>query len=426
VTALSDTFFVRLAEMGRRRRTDPLVWLDVWNYESGLRPDAENPLTHALGLSQVMPRALKWLGFPSDRKFTELSAEDQLPWIERLIAYGEGLNGGPFQSAARYFHFNFFPRTMHRGSSPDTIVATPFAMESMEREAFFANQSLDQDRKGTITYADVSFAIEWSKILHKDRYQDARRRLLSAAKPSAPPPRSTETEAPAREIVVGGEQELSEEFFAKLLDMAGRHNTDPLVWLDVWNVESRLRPDAENIISHAQGLNQMLPSTLKGLRFPEGKVFKELPSAEQLDWIEKLITVGESMNGGPFTTAARYYHFNFLPLTFHRGLNPDPDVVVAASDADDKRERNAYEANKILDRGGKGKITVRDLETVIEAAKNDAKNERYHRARFRLQQPPRLPASPAAKKVSDSGSGAGPVLFGLALLAMGFIASRHR
>ena len=94
---LSDRFFANLAALGARRGSDPAIFMNVWCVESGLNPRAMNP-SGARGLNQMMPATLVSLGAPAE--FENLSAEAQLPWIERLIASGERRNGGPFESAS--------------------------------------------------------------------------------------------------------------------------------------------------------------------------------------------------------------------------------------------------------------------------------------------------------------------------------------
>jgi hypothetical protein len=106
----------------------------------------------------MMPDTLRGLGAPAD--FERLAAEDQLPWIERLIAARERLNGGPFESAARYYHSNFFPLTMARGSSPRTVVVAADADDPRERAAYAANRVLDSDGNGRITLADLATVLE--------------------------------------------------------------------------------------------------------------------------------------------------------------------------------------------------------------------------------------------------------------------------
>lgn len=173
MSALSDAFFARLRELGTRHATDPEVFLRVWNSESGLEPRAINRRSGACGLNQMMPRTLRLLGAPE--AFEMLPAERQLDWIELLISDGERRNGGPFATAARYYHANFFPRTMTRGASPETIVAARDATDADERAAYAANALLDVDRDGAITLADLDVWLARRSL--SARYLEARARL---------------------------------------------------------------------------------------------------------------------------------------------------------------------------------------------------------------------------------------------------------
>ena len=157
MTALSDRFFADLARMGQRRNTDPAHYLVVWCSESDLTPTAVNSIG-ARGLNQMTPDTLRGLGAPED--FEKLAAEDQLPWIERLIAAREHYNGGPFESAARYYHSNFFPLTMARGNAPSTVVVAGDAEDPRERAAYAGNKGLDADHDGRITLADLAAVLE--------------------------------------------------------------------------------------------------------------------------------------------------------------------------------------------------------------------------------------------------------------------------
>ena len=184
MSALSDAFFERLADLAECHATDPVVFLDAWNAESGLNPAAENPNGHARGLNQMMPRTLAGLGAPAN--FNALSGEDQLPWIERLIVGGERLNGGPFQSAERYYHSNFFPRTMARGQAPTTVVVASDAADPEERAGYAANAGMDPARSGRITYADLTAFLNRAKNGNRLVYEAARARLALAMRGTTP------------------------------------------------------------------------------------------------------------------------------------------------------------------------------------------------------------------------------------------------
>ncbi|HEX7666007.1 MAG TPA: transglycosylase SLT domain-containing protein [Polyangiaceae bacterium] len=171
---LSDQFFADLAALGDRRGSDPAIFLVVWCVESNLNPAAMNSIG-ARGLNQFLPSTLASLGAPAD--FEKLSGEKQLPWIEKFIANGEHRNGGPFQTAARYYHSNFFPVTMSRGDSPDTVVAARDAADPRERDAYTANPALDADHDGKITLADLSTVLERTRA---NKCQEAFVRLAEA------------------------------------------------------------------------------------------------------------------------------------------------------------------------------------------------------------------------------------------------------
>jgi hypothetical protein len=132
----------------------------------------------------MMPRTLAGLGAPAS--FNALSGEDQLPWIERLIASGEGLNGGPFRSAERYYHSNFFPRTMPRGQTPTTIVVASDATDPEERAAYAANAGMDAAKNGRITYADLAAFLNRAKNGNRVAYEAARARLALAMRGTTP------------------------------------------------------------------------------------------------------------------------------------------------------------------------------------------------------------------------------------------------
>lgn len=201
--ALSDAFFAALVDLGKRHRTDPVVYLDVWNSESHLQPTAVNPSSNAQGLNEMMPRTLAGLGAPSN--FAALSGESQLPWIERLIAGGEGLNGGPFATAERYYHANFFPRTMPRGQSPDTVILAENASDPEEAAGYRANAALDHGHKGAITYADISAFLAANRNGNRAVYNDARARLAAAEAQSGWTPPAAAASAPSKApIVLGG------------------------------------------------------------------------------------------------------------------------------------------------------------------------------------------------------------------------------
>lgn len=198
---LSDAFFAKLAALGERHTTDPVVYLDVWNAESNLNPTAENGRSHARGLNQMMPATLAHLGAPA--AFNALPAEAQLPWIEQLINDGEQLNAGPFRSAERYFHANFFPRTLPRGQTPTAVVVASDAADPLERSAYAANAGMDPISKGRITYADLTAFLNRAKNGNRLTYAAARARLALAMRGTTPATAAAATVGPLALLGVG-------------------------------------------------------------------------------------------------------------------------------------------------------------------------------------------------------------------------------
>jgi hypothetical protein len=129
----------------------------------------------------MMPETLRGLGAPD--AFDTLSGEEQLPWIERLIASNEATNGGPFLTPARYYHANFFPRTLKRGTASDAIVVALDAKDPAERAAYSENRGLDVDRDGFITVRDLDEVLDRVRVQFADAFA-----RLERAVAALPPP----------------------------------------------------------------------------------------------------------------------------------------------------------------------------------------------------------------------------------------------
>jgi hypothetical protein len=156
---LSDRFFADVDAMARRCAMAAEDLLVVWTSESGLNPAAHNPNGGAQGLNQMMPATLKGLGMKEEEipRFLTLSAEAQLPWIERLLVSTIGYLGQAPQSAAVYYAANFYPRSVkERGTSPAAVLVARDAEGAQERGAYEANKALDLDRDGRITIGDLA------------------------------------------------------------------------------------------------------------------------------------------------------------------------------------------------------------------------------------------------------------------------------
>jgi hypothetical protein len=150
---LGHGFYDEVVKLGARHRTHPGVFMLVWCAESGLDPSATNP-GGARGLNQMMPSTLAWLGAPA--AFEKLSGVEQLPWIERFIAWVETANHGPFTTAARYYVGNFWPAALARPDAPNTLVVDRDSVDTSEAAAYAANKGLDTNNDGKITQADLA------------------------------------------------------------------------------------------------------------------------------------------------------------------------------------------------------------------------------------------------------------------------------
>ena len=200
---LGHAFYDEVAKLGARHRTHPAIFLLVWCAESGLDPSAVNP-GGARGLNQMMPATLAWLGAPA--AFEKLSGVEQLPWIERFLAWNETVNHGPFTSAVRCYVGNFWPAALARPDAPTTLVVDRDSIDTSEAAAYAKNKSLDTNGDGKITQADLAaylarvrrgfdedFALLDRAIARRDPS------LVTWPEPKASSPASTSTEASVRQ-----------------------------------------------------------------------------------------------------------------------------------------------------------------------------------------------------------------------------------
>lgn len=130
--------------------------------------------------------------------------------------------------------------------------------------------------------------------------------------------------------------------------------------LQVYAAESGLDPQASSGI--AWGLAQFVGKTLKGLGWQRSAAeFGGLTVAEQAPWITKLLKAQVAMLGRVPNSALDLYILNFWPAAARAGYD-----VILVRDSQVAKERQAYAANKGLDRAGKGYITRGDLQTSLD------------------------------------------------------------
>jgi hypothetical protein len=159
--------------------------------ESGINPQARNPHGGASGLVQFMPSTLKNVGYQGDpHEFTQLSGEQQLPYVQKLIENQMKFNGGPFTSGAQYYVSVFWPVGLKLPGVRHGDPATPIVEENPATEtdprsgkvyskkyydlgikidpkfesiAYNENRLFHGSTPGAITYGDMMNQVEKNK-----------------------------------------------------------------------------------------------------------------------------------------------------------------------------------------------------------------------------------------------------------------------
>jgi peptidoglycan hydrolase-like protein with peptidoglycan-binding domain len=167
---LSDAFFAELRAVSARLGANPKDLLGVMMSESGIRASAENRYSHAVGLIQFMPQTLVGLGWKQGyAAFKQLSAEQQLPYVERYFNPYKGYN---LNSAGRLYQATFLPATLKLGAASETIIAE---QDGQYDWAYAANKALDVNKDGRITIADLTAAV--NRASRGPRWEEALARL---------------------------------------------------------------------------------------------------------------------------------------------------------------------------------------------------------------------------------------------------------
>src|SRR5438874_1811532 len=124
---------------------------------------------------------------------------------------------------------------------------------------------------------------------------------------------------------MGLTDDLSDQFFADIVEICGRIQCDPLDMLGTMMNESGVRERARNATSNASGLIQFLPSTLAGLGYTgTPDTFRRLSADAQLPYVEQFFQpyVHYGLN-----TTARVYLAVFLPSILKQ--NPTNNTIIA-------------------------------------------------------------------------------------------------
>ncbi|MEW6371132.1 MAG: hemopexin repeat-containing protein [Pseudomonadota bacterium] len=150
---LSDAFFLELKAVCDRLQCDPRDLLGVMESESGVQPWRRHPSGVATGLIQFMPETLSGLGWTDGREaFARLSAEEQLPFVERYYRP----HVGQLSSAGRLYQATFLPATLPN-SNEETVIAAPGGPHA---DAYRANLVLDTNGDRQITVSDLTARVQ--------------------------------------------------------------------------------------------------------------------------------------------------------------------------------------------------------------------------------------------------------------------------
>ncbi len=167
---LSNTFLHGAIEVSHRLGCNPRDLLAVMMRESHINAHAQNRFSSATGLIQFLPSTLTHLGWPgSAESFRELSAEEQLPWVEKFLMpsshYGLG-------TAARVYQAVFMPASLRLGASADTALID---RRGICADRYQRNRPLDIDGDGRITVRELQQAID--RCCQSPAWQEVERRF---------------------------------------------------------------------------------------------------------------------------------------------------------------------------------------------------------------------------------------------------------
>jgi len=133
----------------------------VMRFESGLRPDAVNPSSHAVGLIQLLPRnAADLLGLPMtpDREaravqaFASMTADEQLDYVEAYFT--RVLDGHGAANLRDAYMAVFYPAAVGQGDG--YVIARADGESAFGRAVYRQNAGLDANGDGVITAGEAA------------------------------------------------------------------------------------------------------------------------------------------------------------------------------------------------------------------------------------------------------------------------------
>jgi len=122
--------------------------LAIMKLESGIRPDAVNPISNATGLIQFMPATARRLGTTVE-DLRRMSAVDQLDYVYK---YFKNAGVKPGMSRRDLYAAVFYPKAM--GQPGDHVISTK------GNKVYDQNKVLDANHDNKITVADLGNKVD--------------------------------------------------------------------------------------------------------------------------------------------------------------------------------------------------------------------------------------------------------------------------
>lgn len=198
---LGPNFYSKLIQISSDLGMKPEDLLAIMVSESGLDPSSKSDKFKGSGLIGFMSGTLNNIGFKGDyNDFAQLSGQDQLDYVKKVVQGDMRINGGPFTSAAQYYVANLFPVALNlpgvKSGDPNTKILelNPQTSEegysqkyldigshikgTFESLAYKSNPLFDKEKKGFITFGDLMRQVEINK--QNPIYQNAIQNLKAA------------------------------------------------------------------------------------------------------------------------------------------------------------------------------------------------------------------------------------------------------
>jgi hypothetical protein len=161
---LTPQFFDSCKKLAKKLGCNVYDLLGVMYYESGCSAKAKNRHTGACGLIQFMPSTLRALGWNDGDYFQLLTAEEQMPYVEKYFS-----RYGKLPTLTHVYCAVFMPAELKNAHDPDTVLSDRSSKRSW---AYAVNKSLDKNGDGTIRLGELAETVKagckgyrWSEIV---------------------------------------------------------------------------------------------------------------------------------------------------------------------------------------------------------------------------------------------------------------------